>query len=58
MERGNKEMNEDKKLLRWKCPRCGLLGNIDDEQRLGKVSIICPEDEGGCGWHGYMGDPK
>lgn len=25
------------------------MGEIDEEQRKGKVSIICTE----CGWHGY-----
>ena len=39
----------------WVCPDCGLLGLIDDEQAAGVVSIICPKDEGGCGWHGYKG---
>jgi len=30
-----------------KCPECGALGKIDEEQLQGKVSIICSE----CGNH-------
>jgi len=30
-----------------KCPECGALGQIDEEQLQGKVSIICSE----CGNH-------
>ncbi len=34
---------------RWfRCPDCKAMGQIDPEQDLGKVSIVCP-----CGWHGY-----
>ena len=34
---------------RWfRCPECRAMGKIDEEQDLGKVSIVCP-----CGWHGY-----
>lgn len=34
---------------RWfRCPDCKAMGKIDEEQDLGKVSIVCP-----CGWHGY-----
>lgn len=34
--------------LYWeKCPKCGSLGRIDEEQKNGKVSIICSE----CGHH-------
>ena len=34
---------------RWfRCPECRGMGEIDEEQDLGKVSIVCP-----CGWHGY-----
>ena len=30
-----------------KCPECGALGSIDDDQRAGRVSIECSE----CGHH-------
>ena len=36
-----------------RCPSCGALGKIDEEQHQGKVSIICSE----CGHH-YFRDPE
>ena len=34
-------------MSRWeRCPKCGQLGKIDEEQLNGKVSIICV-----CGYH-------
>ena len=40
-------MTEEK--FYWeKCPECGQLGRIDEEQKDGKVSIICS-----CGAHYY-----
>lgn len=30
-----------------RCPKCGGLGRIDEEQLAGKVSIICSN----CGYH-------
>lgn len=43
-----KKVTLDKKVeWKFKCPGCGLLGFIDDEQYHGKVSIQCP----GCVFH-------
>ena len=35
-----------------RCPECGALGRIDQEQLEGKVSIRCSE----CGHHYYKGE--
>lgn len=40
--------------LMFKCPDCGSIGRIDDEQASGQVSIICSE----CRWHGYVDNVK
>lgn len=32
----------------FRCPDCKGVGPIDEEQKLGKVSIVCD-----CGFHGY-----
>ncbi len=36
----------------FRCPKCGGMGNLDDDQWAGQVSVICPE----CGWHGYCNE--
>ena len=33
----------------FRCPQCRGVGEIDDEQEAGSVSIVCP-----CGFHGYV----
>jgi hypothetical protein len=36
------------------CPKCGLIAALDHQVADdGTVtpSLVCPEDEGGCGWH-------
>lgn len=46
-------MTEEK--LHWfKCPKCGSLGRVDEEQNEGRMSIVCTE----CGWHGYKEKPS
>lgn len=30
----------------FRCPGCGLVGEIDEDQFHGRVSIVCP-----CGYH-------
>lgn len=36
------------RLTYWfRCPRCGELGAIDDDQAHGRVSIVCPT----CAFH-------
>lgn len=35
----------------FRCPSCRGVGEIDNEQHAGDVSIQCP-----CGWHGYSKD--
>lgn len=32
-----------------RCPKCGEVGWIDREQFMGRVSIVCPNDE--CDYH-------
>ncbi len=32
-----------------RCPSCGLLGGIDQEQYEGRISIVCPNRE--CEYH-------
>ena len=39
-------------LFCFRCPY-GHLGRIDQEQKEGKVSIVCI-----CGWHGYVQEGK
>lgn len=34
-------------LVQLQCPGCGVWGDLDDDQYVGKVSVICPE----CGHH-------
>jgi len=38
----------NRKWIFEKCPECGTVGRIDEEQEQGKVSIICT-----CGNHYY-----
>lgn len=33
-----------------KCPGCGKWEDIDADQKLGTVSLVCEI----CGWHGYI----
>lgn len=35
----------------FRCPKCKGVGKIDDEQKVGTVSIVCD-----CGFHGYAKD--
>lgn len=34
-----------------RCPECETWADMDDEQVVGEVSLVCTE----CGWHGYVG---
>lgn len=33
-----------------KCPQCEKWGDIDEDQLVGAVSLVCEI----CGWHGYI----
>lgn len=33
-----------------KCPACETWGDIDEDQLVGAVSLVCEI----CGWHGYV----
>lgn len=28
-------------VIKFKCPKCGIWGDVDDDQYNGKVSILC-----------------
>jgi len=44
-----KRVNRDGKfVIKLKCPRCEVYGEIDDDQYHGRISIQCTDE---CGFH-------
>lgn len=44
-------VRDDQEIRQLRCPRCGVWGDLDDDQYHGQVSVYHAEVEGGCGYH-------